>query len=144
MFTTAILTAILASSPVSQNEIHEIITHKNYEKEISTKNEVWKVFTDRKRLFDDGVRIQPVLSQEDAIHRSFCANSLGMTSHQFRTFWLRKRFTEPARLPIQSPSDAVTRKGVQERSNWIGVVAASSTRSRFRNLNRALRLHSGL
>ena len=144
MFATAILTALLGASPLSQNDLHEVIVHKNYKNEIATKNEVWKVFTDRKRVFDDGVRIQPVLSRDDAIHRSFCANSLGMTSHQFRTFWLRKRFTEPARLPIQSPSDSVTRQAVQERSNWIGVVAASSTRSRLRNLNRSLRMRSRL
>ena len=126
------------------NETYNVISHQNYRAETSSQNAVWRIFTDRKRVFHDGVRIQPVISSDDAIHRAFCENSLGMTPHQFRTYWLKKRFTSPARLPLQSPSDSVTRKGVRDRSNWIGVVAASSSNYRLRHLNRPMRLRSQL
>ena len=144
MLTTLLLSALVSTSNISHNEIYDIITHQGYQAEASSHNAVWRIFTDRKRVFDDGVRIQPVLSSDDTIHRAFCANSLGMTPHQFRTYWLKKRFTSPAKLPIQSPSDSVTRKGVRERRNWIGVVASSSTNDRLRHLNRPIRLRPQL
>lgn len=144
MFTTVLLTALITSSTSSHNETYEVISHKKYQAEVSSNNEIWKIFTDRKRAFRDGVKIQPLLSSNDQIHRAFCNDSLGMTSHQFRTFWLRKRFTEPAKLPERSPSDRITRLGVQDRRNWIGVVASSATLSRLRHLNRPFRLRSGL
>ena len=144
MFTTVILTAMLASAPLSQIETHEVIVHKEYKDQVADKHQIWKVFTDRKRAFEDGTRIQPVISSNKAVHRSFCRTTLGMTPHQFRTMWLRKRFTGPARLPIQSPSDQVTRREIQTRGNWIGVVAASSTSSRLRHLNRPPSVRSRL
>lgn len=144
MFTTVLLSALVSTAYVSQSETYDVISHQDYRAETSSPNAVWRIFTDRKRVFDDGVRIQPVISGNDAIHRAFCVNSLGMTPHQFRTYWLKKRFTSPARLPLQSPSDAVTREGVRDRSNWIGVVAASSSNYRLRHLNRPMRLRSQL
>ena len=144
MFTTLLLSALVSTANISQNETYNVISHQDYRAETSSQNAVWRIFTDRKRVFHDGVRIQPVISSDDAIHRAFCENSLGMTPHQFRTYWLKKRFTSPARLPLQSPSDSVTRKGVRDRSNWIGVVAASSSNYRLRHLNRPMRLRSQL
>ena len=109
MFTTAILAAMYASAPLSQIETHEVIVHKEYKDQVADKHQIWKVFTDRKRVFEDGTRIQPVLSNNKAVHRSFCENyTRNDATHQFRTMWLRKRFTEPARLPIRSVGQSDT------------------------------------
>ena len=125
MFTTLLLSALVSTANISQNETYNVISHQDYRAETSSQNAVWRIFTDRKRVFHDGVRIQPVISSDDAIHRAFCENSLGMTPHQFRTYWLKKRFTSPARLPLQSPSDSVTRKEFET----VAIGSASSPRA---------------
>lgn len=119
----ALWIAIVLAPVLSQAGEITIIANQSIKESNLSKKDIRRIFTGKKKFWDDRVRIVVVIQKDSAIHKSFLDTYVKKTPSQFASSWNKLIFSGKRSAPHSFEGDQNVAKYVSETQGAIGYVA---------------------